>query len=61
MKGRTAMCAEGGFWLTKFESYSRGVLVSIPEEERMKSFQDQELRLGNNRIGSCYSLEYSRR
>ena len=47
MKDRTAMCAEGGFWLTKFESYSRGVLVSIPEEERMKSFQDQELRLGN--------------
>ena len=63
MKDRTAMCAEGGFSLTTFESYSRDVLVFIPEEERTKSLQDQELRAGKlaNRIGSCYSLEYRKR
>ena len=46
MKDVTAMCAKGGFWLTKFVSNSKYVLVSIPEGQRRKGLQDQELRLG---------------
>ena len=46
MKDVTAMCAEGEFRFTKFVSNSKDVLVSIPEGERRKGLQDQELRLG---------------
>ena len=45
MKDVTAMCAEGEFQFTKFVSNSKDVLVSIPEGERRKGLQDQELRL----------------
>ena len=46
MKNVTAIWAEGWFWLTKFVGNSKDVLVSIPEGERRKGLQDQELRLG---------------
>ena len=61
MKDVTAMCAEGGFRLTKFVSNSRDVLVSIPEGERRKGLQDQELRLGTlsteNVLGIHWNIE----
>ena len=46
MKDVTTMFAEGGFWLTKYVSNNKDVLVSISEGERRKGFQDQELKLG---------------
>ena len=46
MKNVTAIWEEGWFWLTKFVGNSKDVLVSIPEGERRKGLQDQELRLG---------------
>ena len=45
MKDVTAMRVEGVFQPTKFVSNSKDVLVSIPERERGKGLQDQELRL----------------
>ena len=46
MKDVATICAEAGFQLIKFVSNSKDVLLSIPEGERMKGLQDQELRLG---------------
>ena len=46
MKDVTAMRAEGGFWLTTFVSSSKDFLVFIPEGERRKGLQYQELKLG---------------
>ena len=61
MKDVTAMCAEGGFRLTKFASNRKDVLVSIPEGERKKGLQDQELRLGTlpteNALGIHWNIE----
>lgn len=37
------ICAKGGFHLTKWISNSRGVLASIPEEERAKEVKDLDL------------------
>ena len=34
------------FWPTKFVSNCKDLLLSIPEGERRKGLQDQELRLG---------------
>ena len=48
IKDVKALCAEGGFHLTKFVSNSKHVLLSIPEGDRRKSLHDQESRL---RIG----------
>ena len=45
MKDVTAMRAEGGFWLTTFVSSSKDFLVFIPEGERGKGLQYQELKL----------------
>ena len=41
-----ALCAEGGFHLTKFVSNSKHVLLPIPEGDRRKGLHDQKLRLG---------------
>ncbi len=38
-----AMCAEGGFHLTKWMSNSRGVLNAIPEEDWVKEVKDLDL------------------
>ena len=46
MKDVKALCAEGGFHLTKFVSNSKHVLLSIPEEDRRKCLHDKELRFG---------------
>ena len=46
MKDVTAMHAEGGFQLTTFVSSSKDFLVFIPEGERRKGLQYQELKLG---------------
>ena len=43
MKDVTAMRSEGGFPLTNFASNRKDVLVSIPEGERRKGLQNQEL------------------
>ena len=45
MKDVTAMRAEGGFQLTTFVSSSKDFLVFIPEGERGKGLQYQELKL----------------
>ena len=57
MKNITAMCAEEGFWLTKFASKSKDVLVSIPEGERRKGFQDQELGLGTLPTEKAFGID----
>ena len=46
MKGVKALCAEGGFHLTKFFSNSKHVLLSICEGDRRKCLHNQELRIG---------------
>ena len=46
IKDVKALCAGGGFHLTKFVSSSKHVLSSIPEGDRRKGLHDQELRLG---------------
>ena len=40
------ICADGGFHLTKFVSYNKQVLASIPEDECRKSVFDQDLEFG---------------
>ena len=47
MKDVKALCAGGGFHLTKFVSNSKHVLLSVPEGDRRKGHNDQELRLGS--------------
>ena len=46
IKDITAMCAKGGFWISKFVNNRKDVLLSIPESEKRKSLEDQEPRLG---------------
>ena len=38
-----AICAAGGFNLTKFTSYKKEVLLSITDEKRRKGVKDQDL------------------
>ena len=40
------ICADGGFYLTKFVSNKKQVLGYIPEEECRKGIFDQDLELG---------------
>ena len=46
IKDVKALCAGGAFYLTKFVSNSKHVLLAIPEGDRRKGLHDQELRLG---------------
>ena len=46
MKDVKALCAEGGFHLSKFVSNSKHVLLSIRKGDRGKGLHDQELRFG---------------
>ena len=61
MKDVTAMCAEGGFRLTKFVKNNEDVLVFISEGERRKALQDRELRLGTlpteKALGTHWNIE----
>ena len=59
MKDETALRTEGGFWLTKFVTNSKDVLVSIPEGERRKSLQDQELRLGTLQTEKALGIHWN--
>ena len=59
MKDVATICAEAGFQLIKFVSNSKDVLLSIPEGERMKGLQDQELRLGTLPTGKALDIHWN--
>ena len=52
----TNMCADGGFWLTKFVSNSKEVIESIPSEERRKESQQHGVLSSDLALGVQWDL-----
>lgn len=53
-----ALCASGGFTLTKWTSKSRKVLMSIPREHRASKVKDLDLRHDNLPIERTIGVQW---